>query len=156
MNSEANRKLRDSLARGLRQEAALYLQQFDPTVAGDLLMSIPFEDQQVLFGELSSDFAARIIPHFPYYHSYVLLHSRPAAEMQAIVAKISPADRIRFMDELPEETWKHFMTELSAQTQEPEPAGEERLPKNGAAAPFVDVAIAASPASRPEVETPII
>ena len=124
MNLQATEKLRESLSQGQPQEAASFLQQFDPALAGDLLMSMPFEEQQVLFRELSLDFAAALIPRFPYYHSYVLLHSRPPAEMRSIVDRIDVADRIRFLDELPEEAWQRLMDELSGQA--PETPGAEK------------------------------
>jgi NitT/TauT family transport system ATP-binding protein len=119
MNVEVTERLRETLSHG-PQQAALYLQQFDPAVAGDLLFSIPFEEQQVLFREFPEDFAAALIPRFPYYHSYVLLHTRPPSEVRAIVDRIEPADRMRFLDELPEEAWKHLMEELSGRVQPPE------------------------------------
>jgi len=53
------------------------LQQLGPAAAADLLVSLPFDEQRILFRELPLDFAARLVPSFPYYHSYVLLHSRP-------------------------------------------------------------------------------
>jgi NitT/TauT family transport system ATP-binding protein len=117
MNLEVTEKLRETLSQG-PQQAALYLQQFDPAVASDLLFGIPFEEQQVLFREFPLDFAAALIPRFPYYHSYVLLHTRPPREVRAIVDKVEPADRMRFLDELPEEAWKHLMEELSGQAPE--------------------------------------
>jgi len=120
MNIEVTEKLREVLTQGA-QQAALYLQQFDPAVASDLLLSIPFEEQQALFREFSIDFAAALMPRFPYFHSYVLLHSRPPKEVRAIVDRIDVADRMRFLDELPEEAWKHLMEELSGKVQvEPE------------------------------------
>jgi len=121
MNLEVTEKLRETLSQG-PQQAALYLQQFDPAVASDLLFSIPFEEQQVLFREFPIDFAAALLPRFPYYHSYVLLHTRPPSEVRAIVDKVEPADRLRFLDELPEEAWKHLMEELSGRAQPPEVA----------------------------------
>jgi NitT/TauT family transport system ATP-binding protein len=144
MNLQAAEKLRESLAQGQRQEAALCLQQFPAAVAADLLMKMPYEQQQILFRVLSTDFAAELIPHFPYYHSYVLLHCRPAGEMRSIVDKIGAADRIRFLDELPEEAWQRLMDELSAQPAEA-PAAEEVAPKLEVPVP----AVAPRPAVRP-------
>jgi len=112
VNPELVEKLRVSLSQG-PQEAATYLQQFGAAVASDLLLGLPFDEQQILFRQLPIDFAAALIPHFPYYHSYVLLHSRPSPEVRGIIDKIDPADRIRFLDELPEEAWKQLMEELS-------------------------------------------
>jgi len=113
-NSQVTEKLRDALSRGQRSEAALYLQQLDPTTAAALLMTLPFDEQQVLFRELEPGFAALLLPQFPYYHSYVLLHARSPQDIRSIIDKVETADRMRFLDELPEEAWQHLMDELAA------------------------------------------
>ena len=118
VNVEATDKLREALSQGL-QPAALYLQQFDPAIASDLLFRVAFDEQQALFREFPIEFAAALIPRFPYFHSYVLLQSRPPGEVRAIVEHIDPADRMRFLDELPEEAWQHLMEELAGKTQAP-------------------------------------
>jgi len=113
-NSQVTEKLREALSRGQRSEAALYMQQLDPAAAAGLLMTLSFDEQQILFRELQPDFAALLLPHFPYYHSYVLLHSRPADEIRSIIDRVDTADRMRFLDELPEEAWQQLMDELAA------------------------------------------
>jgi len=113
MTAETAEKLREMLRQNPTY-AALYLQQLEPGIASDLLLRLRFEEQQLLFRELSTEFAASLISHFPYYHSYVLLQSRPPSEIRAIVEKLSPADRMRFLDELPEEAWKQLMEGLPA------------------------------------------
>lgn len=140
MNVEVGEKFRDSLLQG-PQHAALHLQQLDPGAASELLFNIPFEQQQRIFRELPVDFAAALVPRFPYYHSYVLLHSRPPSEVRAIVDKIAAADRIRFLDELPEEAWQHLMQELSGQVLPPLEAVEP--------ATKVEVALPALPRPAP-------
>jgi NitT/TauT family transport system ATP-binding protein len=85
-----------------------------PEAAAEEFMVLSFDEQQNLFRRLPTEFAAKLAAHFPYYHLYVLLHSRPAHEMRAIVDGINPDDRMRFFDELPEEAWQRFMNELSA------------------------------------------
>jgi NitT/TauT family transport system ATP-binding protein len=114
MSVEVNEKLREILSQG-PHETALYLQQFEPGAASDMLLRFPFETQQAVFRELPIEFAASLIPRGPYYHSYVLLHSRPLEEVRAIVDKIDAPDRMRFLDELPEEAWKRLMEELGEQ-----------------------------------------
>ena len=114
INPELAEKLRDALSRGA-DEAVVFLQQFEPTAAGELLLALPFDEQQALFRQLPVNFAAALIPRFPYFHAYVLLHTRAPEEVRAIVDKIDPADRIRFFDELPDEAFKHLMSELSGQ-----------------------------------------
>ena len=95
------------------EQAAADLQQLDPAEVAELLQKLPFEQQQALFGHLPVDFAARVVGEFPYYHQYVLLHSRGPEAMRAIVDKLDPDDRMRFFDELPEEAWQRLMDELS-------------------------------------------
>jgi NitT/TauT family transport system ATP-binding protein len=147
MNVEVTEKLRETLSQG-PQQAALYLQQFDPAVASDLLFSVPFDEQRALFREFSIDFAAALIPRFPYFHSYVLLHSRPPSEVRAVVDRIDVADRMRFLDELPEEAWKHLMEELSGKVQ---PA-----PELAPAAPTKVEIPAPVPVPRPVPAEPIL
>lgn len=94
------------------------LERLDPEDAADLLMSIPFEEQQILFRKLPVDFAAKLAGIFPYYHTYVLLHSLPVDEMRAIVDKMHPGERMHFFDELPEEAWQRLMDELSQEAED--------------------------------------
>jgi NitT/TauT family transport system ATP-binding protein len=81
-----------------------------------------------------------VIAHFPYYHQYVLLHSLPAGVMRALVDRISPDDRMRLFDELPEEAWQRLMDELSGAAVAEAPGGyapetqrepEPQLPEPG-------------------------
>jgi NitT/TauT family transport system ATP-binding protein len=110
--SEQNRIL-EAVSQENWAQAAAELQRLDPAEVAELLQKLPFEQQQALFGHLTVDFAARVVGEFPYYHQYVLLHSRGPEAMRAIVDKLDPDDRMRFFDELPEEAWQHLMDELS-------------------------------------------
>jgi NitT/TauT family transport system ATP-binding protein len=139
-------KLQELLSQGRSEQAVELLQRLDLDVAADLVMSIPYEEQQILFRALPIDFAARIVGHFPYYHSYVLLHSRPAEELRAIIAKTKPEERHQFFDELPEEAWQHLMDELSGE----QPAGAH---ESGALAA---VELGAAIARPPSAVKPII
>jgi Mg/Co/Ni transporter MgtE len=85
------------------------LQTRDVAQAGEALGELPFELQQSLFRHLPLDLATTIVPHFPYYHQYVLMHSLPVEEMRALVDKIHPSDRMHFFDQLPEEAWQRFV-----------------------------------------------
>jgi NitT/TauT family transport system ATP-binding protein len=87
-----------------------------------LLMSIPFEEQQTLFRKLPVDFAAKLASSFPYYHTYVLLHSLPLEDMRVIVDRMHPGARMNFFDELPEEAWQRLMDELSQEAAELPPS----------------------------------
>jgi NitT/TauT family transport system ATP-binding protein len=95
------------------------LHQWDADTAAALLMRIPFEEQQALFRKLPIAYAATLVPAFPYYHAYLLLHSRPPEEMKTIVDSMHPGERMQFFDELPEETWQTLMDELGAKETAP-------------------------------------
>ena len=150
MQTENAQKLREMLSQNPTY-AALYLQQLGPDVAGDLLLRLRFEEQQLLFRQLSIKSAANLISHFPYYHSYVLLQSRPPTEIRAIVENLNPVDRMRFLDELPEKAWKQLTEERSAEPEAirkfaaPEPAKpmEEPGPPSAATATMTEVLLEA-------------
>ena len=107
-------KFFELLSQGHWERAAELLQALAPAAAADLFLQIPYEQQQALFRRLPVDVAARIVCQFPYYHQYVLLHSRTLADMRAIVDKIEPGARMQFFDDLPEEAWKRLMDELAS------------------------------------------
>ena len=77
-------------------------------------MSVPYDEQRALFHEMPVELAASLIVHLPYYHAYVLLHSRPRQDMRDIIDAMSPGERNHFLDALPEEAWQCLMDELAA------------------------------------------
>ena len=105
-------KLRLILAQGGWDQVVELLQRIGPAVAADFLMDLPFEDQQVLFRRFPIEFAAILAGIFPYYHTYVLLHSRPRDEMKAIVDQMDPYECLQFFDDLPEQSYQSLMNEL--------------------------------------------
>ena len=113
MDSPIPERLRIAVSQARWNEALALLQTCDAAEAAEALGNLPFEQQQVLFRQLPLDLAAAMVAEFPYYHQYVLLHSRPAAEMRALIDKMSPDDRMRFFDDLPEEAWQRITDELS-------------------------------------------
>jgi len=113
-----NETIRNLLATGRLNEVVDLFRRVGPAAAADVLAQAPYEDQQTIFRALPVDLAAKIVSQFPYYHEYVLLHSRPVKELRAIVDSIDPAERIRFLDELPEEAWQRLMNELAASSGE--------------------------------------
>jgi NitT/TauT family transport system ATP-binding protein len=138
MDSHVQEQLRDILSQGRWEGAVSLLQRLKPEVAAEEFMVLSFDEQQNLFRRLPTELAAKLAVHFPYYHLYVLLHSRPVHEMRAIVDGINPDDRIRFFDELPEEAWQRFMNELSAAV----PADAQR---EGTASTAINVTVPAVP-----------
>ena len=88
------------------------------------MLGLPFEEQQVLFRIMPDDFAATLVSRFPYYHSYVLLHTRTIESLRAIIDKMQPDERLLFFDELPEEAWQRLMDELSGEYSPAAPGGE--------------------------------
>ena len=96
MNPPGADKLRDVLSQGHWEQAIALLQQLAPAAAADAILDLPFEEQQVLFRIIPDDFAAALVSHFPYYHSYVLLHTRSTGDLRAIIDKMEPDERLIF------------------------------------------------------------
>jgi ABC-type multidrug transport system fused ATPase/permease subunit len=114
MKSRAE-ELHTILAQGRLDRAVAILQELDPAVAADTFMSLPYAEQQLLFRRLPIEFTAKLVPIFPYYHAFVLLHSLSNDQMTAVVGKMNPIERSVFLDELPEEAWQQITDELSEQ-----------------------------------------
>jgi NitT/TauT family transport system ATP-binding protein len=115
MNPPVAEKLQELLSQGRADQAVALLQRLAPDAAADSIIGIPFEEQQIVFRALPVEYAATLVSHFPYYHSYVLLHSRTIQDLRAIMDKTQPQERHQFFDELPEEAWQHLMDELSGE-----------------------------------------
>ena len=141
MSAAVADRVRELLFQGRWDQAAALFERIDPEDAADLLMSLRFDEQQILFRKLPVEFAARLAGIFPYYHTYVLLHSLPLAEMKAIVDRMHPGDRMHFFDELPEEAWRRLMDELS---------DEGTLARDGSMRALETAAPAPAPAAVPE------
>ena len=106
-------KLQEFLSQGKWEPAVALLRELNPGAAADLIMSTHFEEQQLLFRQLPIPLAASIVNHLPYFHAYVLLHSRPVHDMAAVVEAMHPGERDHFLDALPEEAWTSLMDELA-------------------------------------------
>jgi len=122
MNPPGTDRVREALSQGQCGHAVALLQQLGPAVAAEMMMGMPFEDQRILFRIMPDDFAATLVNRFPYYHSYVLLHTRSLEDLRAIIDKMNADERMQFLDELPGEAWQRVMDELSG---EYSPAGHE-------------------------------
>jgi len=143
MNSIATERLRDDMAKGRWQAIADQLKSLNSHEAADLVMSLPFDQQQALFRKLPAEPASALIGSFPYFHAYVLLHSRPVDEMRAIVDGMTQGQRDHFFDELPEEAWAHLMRELET--------GAHLEPRGETAAEEI-AGVSASPAVAPIIQ----
>lgn len=113
MNSARTEELQELISQGRLNRAVAALTRLDATVAADAFQSLPFEEQQSLFRELPAEFAAQLVPIFPYYHTFVLLHGLTLEQMGTVVEKMNPLERSNFLDELPEGAWQQLTTELS-------------------------------------------
>jgi NitT/TauT family transport system ATP-binding protein len=143
MSALADEKLLQILSQERWDQAVTLLIQLGASGAADLLLRLPFEQQEALFRHLPVEFAATLVRGLPYYQAYVLLHSRPAQEMSAIVDKMTPGDRLQFFESLPEEAWQRFMDELS---------GKQPLPPEGAPAAAEVPAVGLPPPVTPIIE----
>jgi NitT/TauT family transport system ATP-binding protein len=128
MKPPAQEKLQDLISQREWNLATDELRSLGPAAAADAVRKLSFGRQRGLFARLPIDFAASLIAHFPYYLAYVLLHARPPAEMGAILDQMDAANRERFLEELPEETWRHLMDELARVETAPPPAAEQSGP----------------------------
>ncbi len=140
MNQAEAQKLKNLVNRRHWGSAIDHLRKLDTSEAADFFLSLPFDRQRELFHRLHVDLAASLIVHLPYYHAYVLLHSRPLKEMKAIIDTMTPGDRSHFLDALPEEAWKLLQDELANAPGAPAPSAttETAAPAvatNGSAAP---------------------
>jgi NitT/TauT family transport system ATP-binding protein len=113
MKRTRTEELQTILRQGRLDRAVAVLQSLDPTVAADAILSLPWESQQSIFLHLPADYAAKLAPVFPYYETFVLLHSLPKEQMMAVIGKINPIEFSNFLDELPESSWQQIINELA-------------------------------------------
>jgi NitT/TauT family transport system ATP-binding protein len=112
MNLAKAEELQSIVSHGRWDRAAAVLARLDPAVAADAFLSLPHHEQQMLFHHLPLDFAARLAPALPFYDAFVLLHTLPMDRMKALVEKMNTAERVTFLDELPENAWRRIVTEI--------------------------------------------
>lgn len=112
MNPPNAEALHAIVAKGRFDRAIAILNRLDPAVAADAFISLPYEDQQTLFSRLPIDLAAKLALVFPYYHSFVLLHTLTRDQMAQVINRMNPIERTNFVDELPEEKWQQIVEEL--------------------------------------------
>jgi NitT/TauT family transport system ATP-binding protein len=100
-------------------EAISFLKGMPLPTALELFSGLADEQQQKLFRLLPPDLAARLLSGFPYYHQYILLHARPANEINQVLDQMPPDERMQFLDELPEEAWQHLVEGPRERTEKP-------------------------------------
>lgn len=93
-------------------EAAAELSKMPRSAVADFIAELPDLPQQRIFSLLPVETAAGVLTHFPYYLQYVLLHTRSAEDMRAILNEVPPDERMQLFDELPEEAWQRLEEEL--------------------------------------------
>ena len=110
--AESPQQLRELLSQARWESATEFLRQLGTDNAASAILSLPFEQQRLLFRHLPTDFAASLAGAFSYFHAYVLLHSLTSPEIAAIVDAMDSAERVEFLDALPEESWQSLMKTL--------------------------------------------
>src|SRR5215471_3289361 len=126
MTTPSTGELQAILDQGRWSRAAAILRRLDPAVAADAFLSISFEQQKILFRELPVDFAAKLAAALPYFDLFVLLRTLPAGQMASVVEKMNPQERLNFLDQLPEESWRQIVQELYGEAGVPEETPEAR------------------------------
>ena len=127
MNPPRAEELQTILAQGRWDRAVAILQRLDPIVAADTFISLPHEEQQALFRRLPIEFAARLVPLFPCYDAFVLLHTLSIDQMTAVVSKMNPIERSMFLDALPEGSWQQLTNELADRSTSLDEPGIDRV-----------------------------
>ena len=151
--------LRRLLNRQQWTEAISLLKSVPRQSAAQLFSSLPDEQQQGLFRLLPVDLAASLLSGFPYYHQYILLHTRPAKEISEVLDHMDSHERMQFLDELPEEAWQHLMQQVGGELERLEPIKEApAVVLQKIEYPKKPVTVAEQPAVVPEAppEEPII
>ena len=148
MKPPAHGKLSELISQRQWDAAIDELRSLDPPAAAEAIRKLSFGRGRGLFAHLPVEFAATLISYFPYYLAYVLLHTRPPAEMAAILDRMEGANRERFLEELPEETWRHLMNELARAESAAAPSAADDSSAIAVEEP--------SSAKQPEIAPPII
>jgi NitT/TauT family transport system ATP-binding protein len=126
MTPPSTEKIRELGAQGRWDAAVALLTQLDSKSATQIMSPLPFEEERKLFCAMPVKFAASLIGHLPYFHAYVLLHSRPLQEMRQIIDAMDSYDRDFFLDALPEEAWQQLMNEMEADVASADDSAIER------------------------------
>ncbi len=156
MSPSRNQEILDLLAEERWSEIASLLRDIQLSAAADLL-DVPDQQQQALFRLFPTKIAGQVLHRFPYYHQYILLHTRTSEDMRQILDQMAPDDRARFFDELPEEAWQRLAEEVG-EFDKPAPAQVKPAIQPVPPVAATPAAIPIEAAKTPESETgePII
>jgi len=144
---EPVRDLKKLIRSGNWTEAVNLSERLHPSDVAANMQQLSERQQRSLFKLLSTRTASSVLPHLPYFEQFVLLHARSRSDMREIVNEMDVDDRMRLLDELPENAWQQMVDELSA----PERELTERLasyPENTAAHHLTPYYISIKPSMR--------
>ncbi|HEV2987787.1 MAG TPA: AAA-associated domain-containing protein [Candidatus Angelobacter sp.] len=148
-------QIMDLLGQERWPEAVGLLQKASPALVAEFLGGLTDLQQQAVFRLLPVKTASEVLSHFPYYHQYVLLHTRNHEDMGAILDAMTPDERARFFDELPEEAWQRLNEEIGRPKLSNEPQPKPASPAMPATSPQATQAQAVS-VTEAETGEPII
>jgi ABC-type multidrug transport system fused ATPase/permease subunit len=109
MNQGTPEQFRRLISERRWDHAVALLRWFDPAVAAQTFMSLPFEEQERLFRTLPIDLAVTLVENLPYYHAYVLLRLRPVDEVNAVLDSLNPFARTQFFEDLSGDAWRQLV-----------------------------------------------
>lgn len=135
-------------------EAVALLKNVPPATAAEWLNGLLDEQQQTVFRLLPVELAAKLLGSFPYYHQYILLHTRPPDEIRQIVDQMPAADRMHLLDALPEEAWQRLAEEMGEAVEKPSAAVPPKAPIPPPVTPAVQKPVVAveAPVGEPIIE----
>lgn len=118
LQQESIEDFADFIHSGRWAEAVSLFERLHSSDAATALEQLPGRQQRTMFKLLSYKSAARVLPYLRYFDQFALLHTRPRDEMQQIVNEMDPDDRMRLLDDLPENAWRQLVDELTASERE--------------------------------------
>jgi len=91
------------------------LSEWSPADIADLIVSLPAQDQVIIFRLLSNELAAETFEHLELETQKELLKAMATSEVAAILNEMSPDDRTALLEDLPSAAAKQLIRLLSAE-----------------------------------------
>ena len=91
------------------------LSDWTPADIADLIISLPAQDQVIIFRLLSNELAADIFEHLEFETQKELLKAMAKSEVAAILNEMDPDDRTALLEDLPSAAAKQLIQLLSAE-----------------------------------------